>query len=119
MADMLNSSRDTCTLLKLEPTFALVLKLTVATVLTVAEGSDTAEIARLEISYTVQCILKKYFHQWQLKFFVQLYSIFIIPHGQLCIITLPILLRFYFVHYSRIILDSLAHLLFSKLFPNN
>ena len=52
MADMLNSSRDT--LLELEPTFALVLKLAVATVLTVAEGSGTAEIARLEISYTVQ-----------------------------------------------------------------
>ena len=47
MADMLNSSRDI--LLALEPTFALVLKLAVATVLTVAEGSDTAEIARLEI----------------------------------------------------------------------
>ena len=51
MADMLNSSRDT--LLELEPTFALVLKLTVATVLTVAEGSDTAEIASLEISSSV------------------------------------------------------------------
>ena len=45
MADMLNSSRDT--LPELEPTFALVLKLAVATVLTVAavaKGSDTAEI---------------------------------------------------------------------------
>ena len=49
MADMLNSSRDRSTLPELEPTFALVLKLAVATVLTVVEGSDTAEI-----SYTVQ-----------------------------------------------------------------
>ena len=47
MADMLNSSRDT--LPELEPMFAVVLKLAVATVLTVAEESDTAEI-----SYTVQ-----------------------------------------------------------------
>ena len=47
MADMLNSSKDT--LLELEPMFALVLKLAVVTVLTVAEGSDTAEITRLEI----------------------------------------------------------------------
>ena len=46
MADMLNSSRDT--LLELEPTFAFVLNLAVATVLTVAEGSDTTEIARLQ-----------------------------------------------------------------------
>ena len=45
MADMHNSSRDS--LPELEPTFALVLKLAVATVLTVtavAKGSDTAEI---------------------------------------------------------------------------
>ena len=45
------NSRDT--LLELELTFALVLKLTVSNVLTVAEGSDTAEIARLEILYIV------------------------------------------------------------------
>ena len=73
MADMLNSSRDT--FLELEPTFALVLKLAVATVLTVAEGSGTAEIARLEISYTVQwnhrrtfSYFKEYFcifYQWR------------------------------------------------------
>ena len=46
MADMLNFSRDTS--LELEPMFALVLKLAVASA-TVAEGSDTAEI-----SYIVQ-----------------------------------------------------------------
>ena len=47
MHHMLNSGRNTWP--ELEPTFALVLKLAVATVLTVAEGSDTAEI-----SYTIQ-----------------------------------------------------------------
>ena len=49
MADMYNSSRNS--LPELEPTFALVLKLAVSTVLTitsVAKRSDTAEI-----SYTV------------------------------------------------------------------
>ena len=46
---------------------------------------------------------------------------FIKPRGQICII-LPIssaTISFFLPHYSRIILDSLAHLLFSKLFPNN
>ena len=46
VADMLNSTRDT--LLELETTFVLVLKVSVVTVLTVANWSRTAEI-----SYTV------------------------------------------------------------------
>ena len=113
MADMLNSSRDN--LLELEPTFALVLKLTVGTVLTVAEGSDTAEIATRPV----------YFNSPRLNFFAQLHSIFITPRGQLCII-LPILLRFlpiilelfsilwptyYSQNYSRIISASLLETL--------
>ena len=46
VADMLNSTRDT--LLELETMFVLVLKVSVVTVLTVANWSRTAEI-----SYTV------------------------------------------------------------------
>ena len=96
---MLNSSRDTCTLLDLKPTSASVLKLAVVTVLAVASLAAMFAI------------------------FPQLHpdnTIFIKPCGQLCIIFRPILLPLIpfcllFSNYYRFLGPPT---LFSKLFPN-
>ena len=87
-----SSTRDT--LLEFEPTFSSVLKLAVATVLTVA--SVATMIAILPQLHSDNATFSK-------------------PRGLLCIL-LPIIP--FFCPFSRIILDSLAHLLFSKSFPN-
>ena len=94
---MLNSSRDT--LLDLEPMPASVLKLAVATVLTVASVAAMIAIFFLSCTQTMQFLLN---HSNNLAYFP---------------ILLPIIP--FFAHISRIIIDSFTHLLFSKLFPNN
>ena len=96
LCHMLNSSRDT--LLDLEPTSASVLKLAVATVLTVA------------------------FVAAMIAIFAQLHSddaIFIKPRRKLHTFAHSSAIIPFFTHYSRLILESFAHLLFSKLFLNN